>query len=414
MSESIKRRSSSRQMLQNLIRVTAQRSLEDAEEVERERRRRAREKQRGEGSPSWPEPPEDKDLTENNTTLLAEELESSCCSVLEEDEGFSDWSLKLEHRTEQEAQEDCRNRQHMCSASQRTTAPTEESNEEQEGGQTEQCSWSQPASTRPPEKVSTNNKEAETLHSPMVFLPSEVRLQQLDDQTLDGLFHFAAATINQCEELSKEGAEEQEVLQVKRGSEQRCQTYREEEERKKKEEQTFKEEEKGDFHLRREEKEELSLPEERSVKGVYERCEEPLACYGPMSPTFKKLLIQFYPEEVSSRVSADSKCMIAEKKESLEKSAIKKSLPPVAVSKIDKRLAQYTHALEDGDGLKVGVAELISQWVKGGEDENRNSSPSKPTEIKSVIFKTRKIVGKPWRHIVIWKRWKGTQLHNHT
>ncbi|KAI1903963.1 hypothetical protein AGOR_G00000810 [Albula goreensis] len=37
------RRNSSKQGLQNLLRVTAQRSIEDAEEIERERRRRARE-----------------------------------------------------------------------------------------------------------------------------------------------------------------------------------------------------------------------------------------------------------------------------------------------------------------------------------------------------------------------------------
>lgn len=39
------------------FRVTAQRSQEDAEEVERERRRRSREKERGERSPSWSESP---------------------------------------------------------------------------------------------------------------------------------------------------------------------------------------------------------------------------------------------------------------------------------------------------------------------------------------------------------------------
>lgn len=40
-----------------VCRVTAQRSQEDAEEVERERRRRSREKERGEKSPSWSENP---------------------------------------------------------------------------------------------------------------------------------------------------------------------------------------------------------------------------------------------------------------------------------------------------------------------------------------------------------------------
>lgn len=33
---------------------------------------------------------------------------------------------------------------------------------------------------------------------------------------------------------------------------------------------------------------------------------------------------------------------------------------------------------QDADGLKVGVAGLINQWVKGSEDGSRCSSPSKP------------------------------------
>lgn len=52
-------------MLVSMFRVTAQRSQEDAEEVERERRRRSREKERGEGSPSWSEPPQHNELAHN-------------------------------------------------------------------------------------------------------------------------------------------------------------------------------------------------------------------------------------------------------------------------------------------------------------------------------------------------------------
>ncbi|XP_068434405.1 lymphocyte-specific protein 1-like [Clinocottus analis] len=160
--------------------------------------------------------------------------------------------------------------------------------------------------------------------------------------------------------------------------------------------------------------------------------EEPLN-YGPMSPTFKKLLIQFYPEEVNNKVSTDTKCSIIERTESLRKSTgnVKKTLPPVAVSKIDRKLELYTHALElssqegrsgtqaltdltsltepisskkslfeageawsqndvrgtpskETDGLRVGVANLINQWVKGSEDGSRCSSPSRPAESSSA------------------------------
>lgn len=34
--------------------------------------------------------------------------------------------------------------------------------------------------------------------------------------------------------------------------------------------------------------------------------------------------------------------------------------------------------LQDADSLKVGVAELINQWVRGSDDGSRCSSPFKP------------------------------------
>lgn len=33
---------------------------------------------------------------------------------------------------------------------------------------------------------------------------------------------------------------------------------------------------------------------------------------------------------------------------------------------------------QDADVLKVGVADLINQWVKGSDEGSRSSSPSKP------------------------------------
>ncbi|XP_060771028.1 non-muscle caldesmon isoform X2 [Neoarius graeffei] len=93
MSSAILRRNSSKQGLQNLLRVTAQRSIEDAEEIERERRRRAREALRKEhsitGSPQDSSGPTEECLFES-------ELKPSSSGTLEEDEGFSDWTQRLE------------------------------------------------------------------------------------------------------------------------------------------------------------------------------------------------------------------------------------------------------------------------------------------------------------------------------
>ncbi|XP_034093133.1 lymphocyte-specific protein 1-like [Gymnodraco acuticeps] len=536
MSESIKRKSSSRQLLQNLISLTAQRSQEDAEEVERERRRRARETQRGEGSTSWPEPPQQSERTQN--TELDGELKPRCCLVLEEDEGFSDWSHRLENRPEQD---DCRARVQKPSTQQRkpetgeeiqhetgeekphqtgeekphqtgeekqhetgeekqhetgeekqhetgeekqhetgeekqhgTEKKKQQGSEEKEGCKPGHSSRSQETSARPPEKMSSNRKEVRTSYSSTVFLPQDNRSQHATGQPADRTSYLAAGTMKPrggaCRvdgELEQEEQKEeaQAALQMERRSAETRQNPRDEDDQEE-EELRFTHEEKEDLHhsweegpkeeeeeeedlhhsrehRRREPEEEYKLRDKRSMesgrieelnrRSAASLCsssegEEPLN-YGPMSPTFKKLLIQFYPDEANSRVPPDSKCKIIERTESLRKStgSIKKTLSPVAVSKIDKKLELYTRALEvaskegrsgsqvltdltspteavsskknlfeageawkqnatsvtpskDADGLKVGVANLINQWVKEGEDGSRCSSPFRQGE----------------------------------
>ncbi|KAM7014982.1 uncharacterized protein LKV04_013055 [Tautogolabrus adspersus] len=488
MSESIRRKGSSRQLLQNLIRVTAQRSQEDAEEVERERRRRAREKKRGEGSPSWPEPPPHDDLPHN--LELDEELKPSCRLVLEEDEGFSDWSHRLENRNDQEVPVACRARVQRSLPPQwkpESEVEKQQEKEEEEGCNPEQSSRSQEAS-RPTQKMSSNRKEVRTSYSSTVFLPQDVRLPDRTSYLVAGTMkpRGGACRVDGAvkHDEQKEETEVQPDLQREWRSAGTTQSHRDEEDEEEEEELSFTQEVKEDFHFRQEEghKEEeeeeeeeqeaeeekmpgehllfASVPEihqttqhgwpcelkkvfnhERSAEGrrseemsrrsaesvCSNEGEETLNCYGPMSPTFKKLLIQFYPDEANNR--ADVKCKIIERTESLKKSTscTKKTPPPLPVSKINKKLEQYTHALEvsskegrssgqvltdltsptepvsskknlfevgeawnqssvsvtplkDADGLKVGVADLINQWVKGSEDASRCSSPFRPAE----------------------------------
>ncbi|XP_074522910.1 uncharacterized protein LOC141788022 isoform X2 [Halichoeres trimaculatus] len=454
MSESIRRKSSSRQLLQNLIRVTAQRSQEDAEEVERERRRRAREKQRGEESLSWLEPPQHSDLPHN--IELDEELKPSCCLVLEEDEGFSDWSHRLENRNEQEVPDDCRARVQRSSTPQwKPKSGGENHQEVQEEGCKQQQSYNlQEAATRPTEKMSNiNRKEERTSYSSSVFLPQDVRLPDRTSYLVAGTMKPRGGACRLDGEVKLQEQREEKEVQPELQREWRAhqsQRNEEDEEDEEEEELSFTHGEKEDFHIRREEgfkekeEEEHKMPAERSVecrsseetnrRSGISVCsssdgEELLNCYGPMSPTFKKLLVQFYPDEANSRISMDGKCKIIERTESLKKSSssIKKTPPPVPVSRINKKLEQYTHALEvsskesksgsqvltdltnpaepvsskkslfeggeawnqnsitvtpskDADGLKVGVAELINQWVRGSEDASRCSSPFRPTE----------------------------------
>ncbi|XP_051978551.1 non-muscle caldesmon isoform X2 [Xyrauchen texanus] len=102
MSSAIMRRSSSKQGLQNLLRVTAQRSIEDAEEIERERRRRIRETFRNQhslsgsaGSPQDSASPHGASLYEGDLSTF----KPSSPMTLDEDEGFSDWTQRLERGT---------------------------------------------------------------------------------------------------------------------------------------------------------------------------------------------------------------------------------------------------------------------------------------------------------------------------
>ncbi|XP_078140643.1 uncharacterized protein LOC139929663 [Centroberyx gerrardi] len=526
MSDSMRSSSCSRQGLQNLIRLTAQRSLEDAEEAERERRRRAR--------GAAPPPPH---------TLWEEELKPSGRLVLEEDEGFSDWSHKLENRREQEVQESCRVRENRPATHRWKPDPEEEKEEEKE-----ESSRFQEASGRLPEKMCDRKKEVMS-YSSTVFLANsqpadrtsylmagtmrprgaasqaeqrEEEAEEEEEEEEEALLQRQRRPEEtqrrrkdpreeeeQEEELSfrqeqeEEGCMEEKVMsnlmdcnwrseeenwkseenrrrseeenrrskeenrrrseeenrrseEENRRSEEENRRRSEEENRRRSEEENRRSEEENrrrseEENRRSEEENRRSEEENRRSKEENRRrseeetnqsrsstlslCspegEEPLSCFGPMSPTFKKLLIQFYPDEVESRVSADGTCTITERTESLRKStgSIKKIPPPVAVSKIDNRLEQYTQAIQisskeakagrqalpelpspteplatkknlfeageawnqnsikvapskDAEGLKVGVAELISQWVKGSPDGSRNGSVSKPAEIK--------------------------------
>ncbi|XP_056307536.1 non-muscle caldesmon isoform X2 [Danio aesculapii] len=99
MSSAIMRRSSSKQGLQNLLRVTAQRSMEDAEEIERERRRRAREAFRNQHSLSGSAGSPQDSANPPEASLFESEFKPTSPIALDEDEGFSDWTQKLEQRT---------------------------------------------------------------------------------------------------------------------------------------------------------------------------------------------------------------------------------------------------------------------------------------------------------------------------
>ncbi|XP_072905487.1 uncharacterized protein [Hemitrygon akajei] len=109
MTSAVFRRGSSKEGLKNLLRLTAQRSIEDEEEIARERRRRAREARRydeddnGSYASNTSTPVFESHLTtkENQYVLSSK----STNSALDEDEGFSDWTQRREERRQKRREE---------------------------------------------------------------------------------------------------------------------------------------------------------------------------------------------------------------------------------------------------------------------------------------------------------------------
>ncbi|KAM4602452.1 uncharacterized protein ACJ7VT_019089 [Polymixia lowei] len=447
MSNSIRTRNS-KQGLQNLLRVTAQRSLEDAEEIERERRRRARD-QRGQRSVcrSLTPPQDSASLTQEPVWDM--QVKPTCQLVLEEDEGFSDWTHKLENRKqakqkEPEVQENHRTQEERPCKPRQTSDPREEEEEDrQEEG------WEPTGNSR----ICDKRKEVKISYSSTVLMQQEARQRHRDNQTADRTSYLVAGRMRPCCSPSLADHRDREVAEAGEERERRLEEEKEEQEveelRLRKEWGLM-----GDLHLSmedryrametmaelrpfQEEEESQRRTEERGTRNMRDTLsisnnegDGPSNLYGPMSPTFKKLLIRFYPNEIESRVTPDSTYTINEITESLSRSMNrKKTMPPTAVSKIENRLEQYTDAIKisskdvkaakpvlidlpsptepvaskknlfeagdawsqnstrvtqskDADGLKVGVAELINQWVKGNPDDTMSSSPSKPAEIK--------------------------------
>ncbi|XP_061924704.1 lymphocyte-specific protein 1-like isoform X2 [Entelurus aequoreus] len=415
MSESI-RRSSSRQLLQNLIKVTVQRSLEDAEEVERERRRKARESQREERGACLNSQQQNKQ-TFTTTAQSAEEVKPICCLVVEEDEGFSDWSHRLEKSNDREH---FSVKEHKAPSTMQCKAERVEEKQQENEKVQQRNVLLQSAGSSP-------KKEVKLSYRSTVF-PSQDATQQDFDQPADKTLHTASGRMRphshegvcmaDLEVKEEEEEEEEEIQQISkrewRSDHSRSRpSYGDDQEEG---ELNLLHDNVQDRHMevahkprmQRSREERSRWDENRSVGSAVSVCsseeEDALNCYGPMSPTFKKLLVQFYPEEVASRAPTDG-CVITERTESLRKSANipKKMSQPVCVSKIDKKLQQYTHALEisskEGRSAPQVPVDLTSpalpvahtkNMFEAGEVWKQNAltnTPSKEIQFGGVLLK---------------------------
>ncbi|XP_071014619.1 non-muscle caldesmon-like isoform X1 [Oncorhynchus clarkii lewisi] len=535
MSGHLLRRNSSKEGLQNLLRVTAQRSIEDAEEIERERRRRARERQGDQdphthtGPASTTSPTPDNGLLELYPMCESELKASGCQLALEEDEGFSDWTQRLEkrrqrHLEEQESSEDHQPQQQQNQSQQHEPQqhhpqqqhqpqqhhPQQQQNQPQqhqpqqhhpqqqqqpqllrlnraspirpclktcpgpgpEEREEKEVEWERRASnkTQDTSRRATDDKVAEKKKSELkISYTSKVmrhvnsngeaagaevtsylvagklspsrsgslggqRQEEVDGEVPGGQLETektpgqGQGTLEQLRQRQQEDQEEMEELNRRREEKRRA---REEEEHQREKEEQHRQEQEEEERKRVKdgiESRRMAASERRmknlsisSIEG-----DESFSPFSPMSPTFKN--------DTEERMMSENTCTINERTESLNRSlqksnSIKKTQPPIPISKIDNRLEQYTHAIEtssmeakaarqqaltdlpsptepvaskknlfeageawsqppretpskDTEGLNVGVADLIHQWVKGNPDGSCKSL-SKPAEVKA-------------------------------
>ncbi|KAL7833862.1 hypothetical protein AOLI_G00288220 [Acnodon oligacanthus] len=493
---SILRRHSSRQGLQDLQRLTVQRSLEDAEEIERERRRRGR----GSSSTALPQDTCSPGLCEDS--LCKSDLKPSWLSSWEGDDGFSSCLEQVERQTEKcettevhynssahllQSQPSNSSHQHLNGLKEQigsaplwqTSTPVSEQlhqhyqewnttgewrKKEQEARKNEEWSiagqregrqgeWEKMAVRQGDGEIclrsgerqrqDVNNIVREQRKEMKISYTSKLHLQKdLRCDTTTGVEETIRKTPCLGEENTEAGSEMNEGPQEREGEEHTHHELFSKAEGQSGEEKNEEEkvEEKTEVERLRKMREEEKDKKRRSVMEKIKRLsvsstetDEP---FSPLSPT---LMV-----EEAQGLTEEYMCSISERTESLNRSVKKsnsfqKTPPPsMIISKIDSRLEQYNHAIEassqevrdakaglfdfpsspepvsarknmfevgdtgnqnsakasskDTEGLKVGVADLITQWVKGNPDVNSKPTPSKPTsnEVKAGEVRQKK------------------------
>uniref|UniRef100_A0A3B3ZRU3 Caldesmon 1b n=1 Tax=Periophthalmus magnuspinnatus TaxID=409849 RepID=A0A3B3ZRU3_9GOBI len=288
-------------------------------------------------------------------TRLDDSYKPSSSPSLEEDEGFSDWTQKRERQRQLRQQELTHNHHH-----QKNGAEEEEEEEEcdpntgQRGGH----GGNHPSLTT--SRLQKQEQERQEMERRKKRQEEEVRAERVRRE-------------REREELGRREREEQGRREKEeRGKrEEQGRREREEQGRREREEQGRREREEQAERVRREKEEERRKREE-----LTKRKEE---SHRPNIEEIERRRMEAAERMKSLSTSSDAEEAFSPF--SPKTPTHKKTPPLVPTSKIDDKLEQYTHAIEvsnDTEGLKVGVANLITQWVKGPNDSSRQG-PGKPT-----------------------------------
>ncbi|XP_042266918.1 non-muscle caldesmon isoform X2 [Thunnus maccoyii] len=491
MSNALVRRNSSKQGLQNLMRLTAQRSIEDAEEVERERRRRAREAFRR-NSGSLPGESSQESEMPAEESVYDGGLKPISSPSLEEDEGFSDWTQRRERRRQQRLQElgqggeededeedagtvnravsektvqasvtsssrlqrqEPEEREDRARTEMQRRKEREEETIRAERGRREKVREEE--EQRKKEEIQRRNtdmekrKEVKVSYTSKVFLHQEPKHSNSNGDAADEevTTHINSKTkwstrpvesgeaeaileTEQRLEKIRRGLQEKESQELEHLRHRQAEAEQELEELKRRREERRRVREEEERRREEEEQQRLAKEEEerRQMKEDIERrrmdAAERMKSLSTSSVNGDEMFSPVSPKAPTQKITERTQSL----NRSLKKSnSFKKTQPLVLLPKIDDKLEQYAHAVEnsietravkvsltdlpsapevvaskknlfeageawsqsptkgasckDTEGLKVGVASLITQWVKGPTDGSRQS-PAKPADVK--------------------------------
>ncbi|RXM31772.1 Caldesmon, smooth muscle [Acipenser ruthenus] len=459
--------------------LTAQRSIEDEEEIARERRRRAREGLGSQSNFSSTSLTSPDNASPEEDRLLDCEFKPSYPVAMEEDEGFSDWTQKLERRRQKRLEEQVQGEEDSLSEaklvpvqSQRKQDEQKELEEEWERKEKDRRDLSQrklDEQKELEEEWERKEKDRRDLHEKLQREETEQRQQEKEKGRLRKEEDRRNAEIKKKEEEHRREMEEkvkekdgevkvsytsraflqQEVIHINSNgnaaekevtlhltspkrilrttsqsqvdddeqdvfteTEQKLEKIRRSHEEKESQEyewlrqkQAEAEVELEELNKRREERRRLREEEERQqeqeelerkakeeeekrrMKEEIERrrmqaaekrqktlstssCEgdEPFSPLSPKSPTFKSS-------------TKEAKQSLIDIPQTAELVASKKSLWEGGEA-LSPSSSKGTPC-KDTEGLKVGVSDLITQWVKGTPDGSSKNTPSKPSSTPS-------------------------------
>ncbi|KAK7170296.1 hypothetical protein R3I94_000506 [Phoxinus phoxinus] len=437
MSSSILRRHSSKKGLDNLKRITVQRSLEDAEEIERERRRRARASTSTEASQATAQTLDNQG--QNDV------VSNSPPSSLEEDEGFSDWTLLSRRKEEQMEHKDgkahlngsCPSKLQLCSSSAQhsklhdlnvydstpfiqTRPPLSNQHNLDEDGDDED--WGAREQERRANIKAAEREEGEIRrwcaeeedprrmkgHESSFWkkLNQSCNMDEKREKKVEMKISYTSTVLLQQNgrQYSTNGQEGRRINDSV-SEEMFVNNSEENQQHRETEDQTHEEVQRM---MREEERERKRRDVMEKLKRLSISSGDPEEPFSPLSPRSPSYMITERTESLNRSIK--------------KKNSIKKTQPPTIISKLDGRLEQYNHAIEecykegnvvklmdvptspepvsarktlfeageawnqnsaravsskDTEGMNVGVTDLINQWVKGNSDVNTKSPSSK-------------------------------------